>query len=519
VIRGSIAVSLVFALALISACGGDDEAPRPNVATDRPPVVVVIFDEFPVDDLLGPDGQIDAERFPNFAELASISTWFPNAHTVYDSTFKAVPDILDARLPKRGTAPDVRSHQPSVFQLMDRLGYEIHKVESASAVCPPRICTGARARRPGVLDRLKGPGRPARLHKWIGEIQRRDRPAFYLHHALLPHEPWIYLPSGRPDRPTGEDPIGGINSKASFADAWLSEHNHMRHLLQVGFTDHELGRVLERLRSTGLLRRATLAVVADHGYAFDIGVSSRRLVTADTIDEVGPVPLFFKAPGQMEGQVDESLVRNIDIVPTIAEVLGTGLWWRHDGRSLFSAESRAREDVAIRTRDLRQVIRIGRDELAARRQANRLRWARLFGTGAQSRLLYGDPWASVYRIGPHPELLDRRVAAVGRPARSGIRAEVANSRLLRDVRASSPIVPTRITGRLAGRAHAGLRDLAVAVNGRIRAVGRSFRLGRRRAEYFSFVVPESALRPGRNRAEVFEVRDGGRRLISLGGVS
>jgi hypothetical protein len=57
------------------------------------------------------------------------------------------------------------------------------------------------------------------------------------------------------------------------------------------------------------------------------------------------------------------------------------------------------------------------------------------------------------------------------------------------------------------------------VNGRIRAVGRSFRLGRRRATYFSFVVPESALRPGRNRAEVFEVGDGGRTLISLGRVS
>src|SRR6185295_10351878 len=66
----------------------------------RPPVVVVVFDEFPSDDLLRPDGSIDAERFPNFAELASISTWFPNAHTVYDSTFKAVPAILDGRLPR-----------------------------------------------------------------------------------------------------------------------------------------------------------------------------------------------------------------------------------------------------------------------------------------------------------------------------------------------------------------------------------------------------------------------------------
>jgi Sulfatase len=518
-------VCLAVAFALACGCAGGDEERRSDVATSRPPVVVVILDELPTDDLLGPDGRIDAERFPNFAELASISTWFPNAYTVYDSTFKAVPDILDAQLPERGTAPDVRSHQPSVFHLMNRLGYEIHKVESATAVCPPRICVGARARRPGVLDRLKGGGRPARLHKWIGQIRPRARPAFYLHHALLPHEPWIYLPSGRPNRPYGEDPIEGINSKASFGDARLSEHNHMRHLLQVGYTDLELGRLLDRLRRTGLLRRAALAVVADHGYAFDIGVQSRRLVSEATIDEVGPVPFFLKAPGQMQGEVDESLVRNIDLVPSIAEQLGTRLWWRHDGRSVEAPETRARDEMAIRTRDLRQVIRIGRDELEARRRANRRRWARLFGTGAQSRLLFGDPWASVYRIGPHRTLLDRRVAALDARPRAeaatgnGVRAVIANAALLRNVSGRAAIVPTRITGRLEGRSREGLRPLAVAVNGRIRAVGRSFRLGRRRATYFSFVIPESALRPGRNRAEVFEVDDGGRTLISLGRVS
>jgi hypothetical protein len=484
--------------------------------------VVVILDEFPTDDLLGPDGQIDAERFPNFARLASISTWFPNAYTVYDSTFKAVPNILDARLPAPRTAPDVRSHQPSVFHLMDRLGYEIHKVESATAVCPPRICVGARSRRPGVLDRLKGGGRAARLHKWIGEIRRRDRPAFYLHHALLPHEPWVYLPSGRANRPSGEDPIEGINSKASFNDARLSEHNHIRHLLQVGFTDRELGRLLRRLRRTGLLRRVALAVVADHGYAFDIGVKSRRLVSEATIDEVGTVPLFIKAPGQMDGEVDESLMRNIDVVPTIAEQLGTRLWWPHDGRSVNDAESDARDEVAIQTRDLRQVIRIGRDELEQRRRANRLRWARKFGTGAQSRLMYGDPWASVYRVGPNLGLLDRRVGTLdvrATAAAGGVRAAMANGRLLRRVSRRGPIVPTRITGRLEGLVDERRRDLAVAVNGRIRAVGRSFRLGRRRAIFFSFVVPESALRPGTNRAEVFEVGDDGRTLTSLGRVS
>ncbi len=146
-------------------------------------------------------------------------------------------------------------------------------------------------------------------------------------------------------------------------------------------------------------------MVADHGYAFDIGAKSRRLVSESTIDEVGPVPLFIKAPGQMEGDVDESLVRNIDMVPTIAEQLGTRLWWPHDGRSVNDAESERTRRGGNSDAGLSRVIRIGRDELAQRRRANRLRWARKFGTGSQSRLMFGDPWASVYRVGPNLGLL------------------------------------------------------------------------------------------------------------------
>ncbi len=96
-----LAAELAVALVLAGCAGIGDEDPAES-AERHPPVVVLVFDEFPADDLLGPDGQIDAERFPNFAELASMSTWFPNGHTVYDSTFKAVPSILDGRLPKPG---------------------------------------------------------------------------------------------------------------------------------------------------------------------------------------------------------------------------------------------------------------------------------------------------------------------------------------------------------------------------------------------------------------------------------
>jgi len=506
----------IAAIALLAGCSAAD--PVAEQAQERPPVVVVILDEFPTDDLLLPNGEIDAERFPNFARLAAMSTWFPNAFTVYDSTFKAVPAILDAKLPKRGTAPDVRSHKPSVYHLMDRLGYQVFKVESASAVCPPAICPGTRTRRPGVLARLAGSGRPGRWKAWLATIRRRERPGFYLHHALLPHEPWIYLPSGRRSRPTGEDPVPGINKPPSFDNRGLSENNHLRHLLQVGYVDRQIGMLLRRLRRTRQLEDALLVVVADHGYSFALNVPSRRLVTEDSVDEVAPVPFFVKRPGQTagEGEVDESFVRNIDVVPTIADELDTEAHWRNDGHSAFSEATRAREQVALVTRDFSHVVRIGRDELDRRRLANRRHWADLFGTGAQSRLLFGDPWTQAYRIGPHPELLDRRVAGLRRLPSEGVRADIRNGDLVRAVSSGSGLLPTRVTGRLSGVARGRERDLAVAVNGRIRALGRSFHLWRRQREYFSMIVPESALHEGANRVELFEVRAAST-LVPLGG--
>ena len=511
--RTPVLVLLVVLLgaAVAVAVEGDDEADAP--VESRPPVVVLVFDEFSTDTLTAPSGEIDAARYPNFAALAETSTWFRNGYTVFDSSFKSVPAILDGRMPRPRSAADVRSHQPSIFHLMNTLGYDVIKVESATALCPPWICPGARTRRPGVLRRLAGNGRPARLHRWIGAIRDRPRPTFFFQHTLLPHEPWIYLPSGRQSRPAGEDPVPGINKPGGWHDPALTDHNHLRHLLQVGYVDHELGRLLRRLRRTGLFDRAVLVVTADHGYAFEVNVKSRRQVTERNIDEIAPVPFFVKAPGQTEGEVDDSLVRTVDIVPTIADLLNVSVPWHADGQSAYSAMTRAREHVSLVRRDFGRIVSVDKDEFVRRREGLR-RWrARKFGTGARSEEVFGDPWAAAYRIGPHPELLGDAVPAP-LPTSGEVQAEVANAALLGQVDPRDTLFPTRVVGRLEGAPPDATRDLAVAVNGRIRATGRSFRLRGRPREFFSLIVPESALRRGANRVELIEVRPGGR-LVSL----
>jgi Sulfatase len=511
-VRTPAAVLLVVLIGAAVAVDVGVNHDDPAAAGSRPPVVVVVLDEFPTESLTVPGGQIDAARYPHFARLARTSTWFRNAYTTFDSTFKAVPSILDGRMPRDRTSPDVRNHQPSVYHLMDRLGYGVVKVESASAVCPPRICEGTRTRRPGVIQRLQGSGRPARLHEWIGALRERDRPTFYFHHALLPHEPWLYLPSGRQSRPAGVERYPAINKPPGWHDPRLTDHNQLRHLLQVGYVDRELGRVVRRLRRTDLFDRALLIVLADHGYSWDLDVATRRGVTERNIDQIAPVPFFVKLPGQSRGQVDGSLVRNIDVLPTIADVLGVPTPRHVDGHSAFAPMTRAREHVSMVKRDFSRLVSVERGEWLRRRAAVRREQARVFGTGAGSERAHGDPWASAFRIGPRQELLGDRVTTP--PPATGLDTDMVHARLLNRVDPRGPVVPTRVVGQINGSAPGDVRDLAVAVNGRIRAVGRSFRLRGRPFERFSLIFPERALRPGDNRLQLLEVRpDGG--LASL----
>ena len=482
----------------------------PSKRPPRPPVVVVlILDEFPLDSMLGPEGQIDAERYPNFARLAATSNWYEHATTVFDSTFKAVPAILDARLPAKGSKPDARSHPRNVYTLFDGLGYKVVDVESAEALCVPTICAGHRIRRPGVLDRLRDGGRPARLHRWVRSIQPSSRRTLYVSHVLFPHEPWIYLPSGHQSRPAGLDPVQDLNNPRGFHDPDLSLHNHARYLLQLGYVDRELGVLMDHLERQGLFDKALLAVTADHGYAFQMGLDDRRMVVPSNIDKIAPVPLFLKRPGQRTGHVNSEYVQTIDIVPTLADVLAAPLDWSHDGRSLLRPRPTSRE-VSMITRDFKNTVRLDTRTIELRRRAEREHWAQVFLTGSESRARFGHPWASVYRVGPNTDLLDRRVGLV---ARAPDNALLANAHLWRDVSRSRQILPTRVTGELLGHAKPGVRrDLAAAVNGRIHAVGRSFYLKGDSREWFSLIVPEGSLRDGANRVELFQVLPGGRLL-------
>ena len=516
-LRLAMPVILAAALLLViltSAVGDATQAPAraERAAKTRPPkpkppkkphVVLLIVDELPSDSLLDRRGRIDPVRYPNFAALAGDSTWFRNSYSIYDSTSKAVPLILDGKWPSYGSTPDRAGHPRSIFDMFRRRGYRMVASEEASALCPPRMCRGGRASTPRIPPLLNR-GRPARFNRWVRRI-RDGRPTFWMKHLLLPHIPYMYLPSGARTRPGARDPLPGMTTAPGFHDEYLTRHNEQRYLLQLGYTDRLLGRLLRRLEREDIYDETLIVVVADHGYLWRSGVPTRRRAVAGTAHELSPVPLIVKRPVQRRGRVSDAFARTLDVPSTIADVLGVRLGYRDDGRSAFSRAARRIRRVTFPTRDFDAVVTIpGKRWLAQRRRVVRRR-LRQFGSGDLASLYTG--------IGPNRDLIGRDVVSVARAGGGGGSGTIARGELFTNVRRGSGVVPTQIAGLLDGGSDRP-RDLALAVNGEVAAVGRSFQLAGRPAESFAFMVPEDALRDGHNTVEVFEVV-GGKRLRLL----
>lgn len=490
--------ALVLVVAFLALAPAVAQAAKPNV-------VVVIFDEFPSTSLLGKGHRIDAVRYPNFAALARGSTWFRNATSVSDTTFAAVPSILDGRL--HSWKVGERAHPPrrAIWDLLRAHGYSIH-ASTEAPVCPARYCGPRRSTRSLLIRR-----REARFDSFVGKIRPGRRPGLWLKHTLQPHEPWIYLPSGHQYLRGPTPPLAGLNGERGKDSRWLVRLAYQRHLLQVGNVDRELGHLIARLKATRMYDRTLLVVTADHGISFRLHERDRRTVTPGNLQGEAPVPLFVKLPRQLRGRTSHAWARTVDVLPTIASAVHIHIPWRTSGRSAFSKAVRRRHTVRMSSRAPQSpVVRMST-------RAFSFGWRRAI----QYKLAtfgYGNSGPGLFGIGPGRSLVGRAATAL-HSHRGKVRAGFFFQRDLRAVRLGSYFRPSLICGLLHGGRSGATRDLAVAVNGRVVATGRSFHLTGG-PESFAVLVPETAFKSGRNRVELLSVTRHRGRLSSalLGGV-
>ena len=78
-----------------------------------------------------------------------------------------------------------------------------------------------------------------------------------------------------------------------------------------------------------------MIVAADHGISFEARTAG-RYVEPSTTDAIAYAPLLVKPPRQTEGAVDDSNVTTMDLLPTIADIVGIELPQPIDGAAMGS---------------------------------------------------------------------------------------------------------------------------------------------------------------------------------------
>jgi hypothetical protein len=542
----SVAFVLMFLFAspvsdlLFPGGGGEAGAEVGNPAD----VVVLVFDEFPLDSILDESGEIDAESFPNFARLAGRSTWYRNSTTVSPHTDQAVPSILSGRWPSGPKdAPTLTNYPDNIFTLLQDT-YELHAVESTTRFCDEDCTSPAEVQSSGLgpllgdaaevwrekaePDRNEGqidfdvesPDDEAageRFEAFIDGLGDSPRPRLDVAHLFLPHQEWRFLPDGH-------DYESPMPPRGFFYPAWVDdvagETGRQPHQLQVGYTDALLGRMIDRMEELGTWDDALVVVTADHGAGFE-GGEPMRFLTEGNYPHILWTPLFVKAPGQEEGELDERHVRAIDVLPTIADHLDIDLPYEVDGESAIAPGFDVGEDPHVYTAGALADLLPGDEDFTDFDGPAGYRDVLGSGPGVAP----GDDELRLYRHGDFGDLVGRRVdeVEVGEPVERDVVLREADD--FRDVDPDAEQVPAYLSGEIRGEEPL---VVAVALNGIVGGWARTTPDGidfeeaeqpadARSRQQFNVVLPPSLLRSGDNdlTAYLVEGSPGGATLVPL----
>jgi hypothetical protein len=526
---------------------------KTGIEIDNPvPVVLVVLDEFNVTALLDSAGRIDPIRFPNFAALAAESWWFPNAVATYVETTVAVPAILTGQNPKTDTRlnPTANDYPHNLFTMLGER-YRLNVLESLTLLCPEALCrqkedAGMLARyaaffadvaaiylhiiTPPQLERelpsldaqwtgfggaLMGGGasftehevdsrlerqargnnnRDLQLDSFLSQIEQSSNTELHFLHVVLPHTKYEYLVSGHQyltERP--QIPVGWIEGPG-WGGRWIGEKPliltaYHRHLQQIGYLDRFLGKLRNLLEKNHLYENALIILTADHGVSFRAGLSMREVQNGNQSD-ILKVPMLVKLPGQHEGRISERLVSGIDVLPTIADVLGVRVPWDMDGRSMLFDEELPRTEI--------EIPGVGRFHAKEIEGFPRLEW----------QVEHFGEHTSLDRLvpkGPYPSLIGQAIADVRIGESAALQFHNGDLEYLEDVNPVSGFLPSLFMGHIVGSNERNL-PIAVALNSQIWATTTTS-AWEGKQNYFSVLLPPAAFKKGENVVGVYRIEE------------
>ncbi len=152
---------------------------------------------------------------------------------------------------------------------------------------------------------------------WIARQRKEDRLFLWVHY-FDPHAPY-------------EAP-----------EPWPSRFPGRPYLAEIAFVDAQIGRLAKGLAAAGRLDRALVVVVGDHGES--LGEHGEATHGIFVYDSTVRVPLLIRPPGGLAKPaiVADRVVSQVDLLPTVLDLLGLPDRAKRDGVSLLSPAASGR---------------------------------------------------------------------------------------------------------------------------------------------------------------------------------
>jgi arylsulfatase A-like enzyme len=317
-------------------------------------VVVVMVDTLRADHL-GAYGY-GRPTSPSFDALAAESYLFTDARAQSSCTFPSVNSLLTSRQPAQflgqpGGALGIPVGVPSLAEILVERGFSTAAVSASMVVrkTPTRFNpAGGFGRGFGRFDEdCLWRDAACVTNRALVAVDRLREPFFLYLHYLDPHGPYDpprplrkRFRMGRSTQPWvlrgNPTPLAQQLDGRRHDVTWTPQD--VRFLMglydgEIAHVDEQLGRLLDELRGRRLLERTIVVVVADHGESF---LEHGAVKHCETVyDSELKTPLLVRLPRQRQGERVRGAVANLDVAPTLVDLLGLGAGGHgFEGRSL-----------------------------------------------------------------------------------------------------------------------------------------------------------------------------------------
>jgi len=311
-------------------------------------ILIISFDSLRAD-ALGVYGYRRATS-PNIDKFAQGAVVFDNAHSAGATTPSSFASAFSGRLPFRSLIGGRLRAEQSLASILGQDGYKTAFVSNNVQL------VGSKGFEIGfgeyhVDGRNNDDGLLRRSLELLDSLGRGRFFAWF--HFLSPHVPYSY----RPGSEHLYDPAyHGPYEKDSGLEFYKKPENisdvdlrQLRNLYdgEVYYADSIFRKVLDHCEQLGILENTIVVVTADHGEEFkDHGGLGHKVVYEEGVH----IPLIIRHPGALKAGRTAVPYLNIDLLPTVAALVGARIPAGVDGMNLLAekvAEDRKRVSVCM----------------------------------------------------------------------------------------------------------------------------------------------------------------------------